>query len=146
MISIVQPNNTYLLPNYVVPCDGVVYRWDFCYFPTFTDTVTLYPSIWRPNDTNTYTLINRNRVTFTTTQPFGFRQCLNHTIAKDERFNVLTGDIVGLYSNTNTQLISYRNNSATSYVYRNSNRSGTVDLMGRSSSDEIIAIKVYIGT
>ena len=140
-MSIVRPNNTYLFLNSTVPCNGTVYIWEFCYLPLLTNPVTFYPSIWRPIDINTYTLININRITYTATSG---NQCINHTVSDDEQFGVLSGDIIGLYSNANSQLVSYRFTSVMSYIYSNSNQSGTVGITGRSTTDEIIAIKAYI--
>lgn len=141
---IAQADSTYLLLNYTIPCNGVVYRWEFCYFAISDNNVTFYPSIWRPSNANRHTLINVNRVTLSVMQDAGFRRCVNYTITDDEQFSVLTGDIVGLYSDASSQLAANRNDSVISYVYRNSNQSGTVDHVGRTTSDEIIAIKVYI--
>ena len=142
---ILASNSTYLLLNYTVPCNGTVYAWEFCYLPLTNDPKTFYPSFWRPIDTNTQTLVNINRITYSRSgQGVGIIQCLNHTVPDDEQFDVLIGDIVGLYSNTNPSLVSYTFNSVISYIYGNSNQSGTVDNEGRSTTDRIIAIKAYI--
>ena len=108
------------------------------------NSMTFYPSIWRPNnDTNTHTLINITRVTFNALNTNGFSQCINHTIANDGQFSVSTGDIVGLYS-ANSLFATNQDDSIISYIYRNRNQSGTVDLTGRSTVHETIAIKAYI--
>ena len=141
---IARPNSTYLLPYYTIPCDGVVYGWEFCYLAiSDTNPVTFYPSIWRPSDADSHTSVNINRVTFTAIANSGF-QCLNHTVSDNEQFSVLTGDIVGLYSSADTWLASNRNSSLVSFIYTNSNQSGTVDNTGRSLTDEMRAIKVHI--
>ena len=139
-----ESNSTYLLPDYTIPCDGVVYKWEYCYVAFAVNTITFYPSIWRPNNgTNSHTLINITGVTFTTMNTSGFARCINHTIADDEQFNVSTGDIVGLYS-ANFQLATNGNNFVISYIYRGRNQSGTVDHNNRATVHVTIAIKAYI--
>ena len=141
-MRLIQPNSTYLLLNYTIPCDGVVHSWEFCYFTTSTNPITFYPSVWRPVNANTHTLVNVNRVTATGSTTGC--QCLNYTVPDYEQFDVSAGDIVGLYSNTNSQLIAKQNDSARLYIYLNHNQSGTVDNTGRFTRNEMIAIKVYI--
>lgn len=143
-MGITESNSTYLLPNYIIPCDGVVYIWEFCYSSTAESMITFHPSIWRPNNgTNSHTLINVTGVTFAAMNNNGLTQCINHTIADDEQFSVSTGDIVGLYS-ANSQLVTNRSNSVTSYIYSNRNQSGTVDHNNRATVHLTIAIKAYI--
>ena len=143
-MQLVQPNSTYLLPNYTIPCNGTVYGWEFCYLRASTSPAIFYPSIWRPIDSNTYTLVDINRIAYMPTVGVGI-QCLNRTVPDSERFNVLTGDIIGLYSDVNSQLASYTTSHPSfSFIYSNSNRSGTVDNRRRSSTDRIIAIKAYL--
>ena len=108
------------------------------------NSMTFYPSIWRPNnDTNTHTLVNITRVTFTTLNTAGFSRCINHTITDDGQFSVSAGDIVGLYSG-NSLFATNQDDSIISYIYRNRNQSDIVDLTGRSTVHETIAIKAYI--
>ena len=127
-----------------MPCNGTVYSWEFCYLRSSTNPARFYPSIWRPSDTNTHRLVDISRITYMPTVGIG-TQCLNHTVPDSEQFNVLAGDIIGLYSDVNSQLASYpTSHPMFSYIYLNSNRSETVDNIGRSSTDRIIAIKVYL--
>jgi len=129
-------DNTYLFPDYEITCNGTVSSWQYCYL--FSDSRTIYPSIWRRISPNTYMMVGVNELTIPAEQG-----CPVHNISSDQQIPVQTGDIVGLYLN-NTGLFQSTSFSMTPYRYRNY-QTGTVTLTGRTDSPFNIVVKGFVG-
>ena len=125
--------------------------WEFCYRVQKTRTsVTFYPGIWMPNETNGtigYTLIRSSTVTFTSVQVdndnSGNFSCRTFNLSEADQFIAPEGSVVGLYSGmrrdlrrTKKEVLSY-----TTYQF-NGNRSD-VKITGNIGYN--IALRVHLG-
>jgi len=109
---------TYIIPSYRIPCDGVVTRLEFCYQIVNSPSVTVYPSVWRWNVNNYYTLIHASSVNYVPPISSGLNiACSKCSLSDDKQFSVHTDDIIGLYT-TNNSLILTTNISDDKLVYR----------------------------
>ena len=149
--NIVTHAHTFIFAGYTVPCNGTVVAWQFCYRIGNTSlmTVTFYPGIWRITGTmgNTdYELFQSNRVTY---DPRGsgddLYPCRIFNLSTTDQFIAPAGSVVGLYSNTGTQLLYTNNdNSITTYQF-SGNRSDVKITGGTDDVNYNIAIRVHLG-
>ena len=154
---IITEDKTFILADYVIPCNGTVVAWEFCYQISRTQSATFYPDIWRitdvANNGNTdYELVQSNDVTF---DPRGTavnnHPCKNFNLPDTEQFTAPAGSVIGLYSNTaaiRPQLLitDNMNSSVTTYQF-NGNRSEVNNAKPNKNKDVNynIAIRVHIG-
>ena len=95
---------TYIIPSYRIECDGVVTGWKFCYQVIGTPSVTFYPSVWRWNDNNLYTLVRVSTINYISPLNPTF-VCDNYTLPVSQQFAVLRNDTIGLYTTQRSQIL-----------------------------------------
>ena len=151
--NIVTSDQTFILAGYTVPCSGTVVAWEFCYQLTGS-SATFYPGIWRITGTmsgNTnYTLIQSNNVTYDQSvrdpqDPTSIFPCQIYNLSDTDQFTAPAGSVVGLYSNSLTQLL-YTNNDSSITTYRYTGNQSSVS--NASDSNDVnynIAIRVHLG-
>ena len=147
--NIVPQDKTFILAGYMVPCNGTVVAWEFCYQALGTTSVTFYPGIWRITGTmgnNTdYELVQSNSVTYDQSiQTSGNNGCQRVNLSTTDLFTAPAESVVGLYFNVFTQLL-YTNtdNSITTYQFRGNQSNVTA-----GNNDDVnynIAIRVHLG-
>ena len=143
--NFVTQDQTFILAGYVVPCNGIVAAWEFCY-RIFNASVTFYPGIWRITGTSVpntdYELIQSNSVIYNASiQTSGVDSCQRVNLSTTDQFFAPAGSVVGLYSNVAAQLLRTNTNSSiTTYQF-----SGNYSSVTKASNVNYnIAIKVYI--
>ena len=93
------------MPNYKIPCDGIVIGWEFCHQHVNAAIATFFPSVWRL-DGSSYKLIHASNVSFVPRVLSGLTfACTRYNLLMNEQFSVLTNDTVGLYSGDNASQI-----------------------------------------
>ena len=97
---------TYVIPSYRIPCDGVVVGWEFCYQILNVPSVTFYPSVWRWNGNDRYTLVHASAVTYVPQLGGAVFICDNYTLPADQQISVLTNDTIGLYTTTRSNILT----------------------------------------
>ena len=146
--NIVRSDLTFILAGYIVPCNGTVVAWEFCY--RISDEVsTFYPGIWRITGTigeNTdYELVQTNSVTYDgSIQTSGLDSCQRVNLSTTDQFTAPAGSVVGLYSNVRTKLLHTNANSSIT-TYRFSRNQSSVN--NADNNDDVnynIAIRVYL--
>ena len=145
--KIVTADQTYILAGYVIPCNGTVVAWEFCYQISGATSVTFYPGIWRMTGSNgrniNYELIQSNSVTYDSTiQTSGTYSSQRVNLLIADQFTAPAGSVVGLYSNVQTQLL--RTNSGGSASQFMGNQSSVI----AGNNDNVnynIAIMVHLG-
>ena len=92
--------------------------------------LTFYPSVWRWNVNNYYTLVHANIVNYVTQISSGLRiACNKYNLSDDEQFSVHTNNIIGLYT-TNNSLILTSTNSDDKPVYSVAGNHSIIDPTG----------------
>ena len=105
--KIIAANETYILAGHVIPCNGTVVAWEFCYQISNVTSATLYPSIWKitkqdeNNGDTDYELVQSNNITFDPSGTADHRYpCKVINLSATDQFIALNGSVMGLYSNT----------------------------------------------
>ena len=140
---------TFILADYIVPCNATVVAWEFCYRISGATSVTFYPGIWRITGTNgsntDYALVQSNTVTYNSTirgPQDSINNCQTFNLSDRDQFTAPAGSVVGLYSNTGTQLLhANTDTSVTTYRIR-FNQSSVTSTMNIEYN---IAINVHLG-
>ena len=148
--NIITAAQTFIFAGYIVPCDGTVVAWEFCYRISAT-SVTFYPGIWRITGTmggNTnYELIQSNSVTYNSSiQTSGVDSCQRVNLSTKNQFTAPAGSVVGLYSNPSTQLLKANNDSSIT-TYQFSGNQSSINNASYSNDDNVnynIAIRVHL--
>ena len=144
---------TFILADYTVPCSGTVVAWEFCYQISGVKSVTFYPGIWRITGTigsNTdYALVQSNNVTYdpSVRDPQDLTNnfpCQIFNLSDTDQFTAPAGSVVGLYSNTGTQLLHTNTNSSI-VTYQFSGNQSNVNTSGGGDVSYNIAIRVHLG-
>ena len=106
--SIVDQSTTYIIPSYRIPCDGVVVGWQFCYQIVNVPSVTFYPSVWRWNVNNNYTLVHVSTVNYVPQAGSSGLSiiCAQYKLPADEQFSVHINDVIGLYTTNNSLILT----------------------------------------
>ena len=106
--SIVDQSTTYIIPSYRIPCDGVVVGWEFCYQIVNVPSVTFYPSVWRWNVNNYYTLVHVSTVNYVPQAGSSGLSiiCAQYKLPADEQFSVHINDVIGLYTTNNSLILT----------------------------------------
>ena len=148
-------DRTFIFPDskYEVVCEGTVIAWEFCYREENQQPMTFYPGIWMPtdNDTNNYTLVQSNSVTFIPTRVGNDSNndisCQTFNLSTADQFIAPAGSFVGLYSNMirmEPSLLRTRAvNMITTYQFIG-NRSD-VDISTSNNVNYNIALRVRLG-
>ena len=154
---IIAEDKTFILADYIIPCNGTVVAWEFCYQISGAPSVTFYPGIWRitdvANNGNTdYELVQSNDVTFDPRgDPVNNHPCKNFTLPDTDQFIAPAGSVIGLYSNKGAvrpQLLitDDKNKSITTYqMNKNKTKVNNVKPGDREDDHYNIAIRVHIG-
>ena len=149
--NLVPLDQTYILAGYIVPCNGTVVGWEFCYQISGA-TVTFYPGIWRITGTmggNTdYTLVQSNIVTYSQSvhdpqDPMNVG-CQIFNLSETDQFTAPAGSVVGLYSGIHQTQLLHTNidRSITTHQFSGNQSSVTIT----SNSNDVnynIAIRVH---
>ena len=153
-LNIVTSDQTFILAEYTVPCNGTVVAWEFCYQILNVTSLTFYPGIWRTTGTmsgNTdYTLVQSSNVTYNPLSVYdpqdpNFFPCQIFNLSDTDQFTAPAGSIVGLYSNIGTLLLHTNTNSSIT-TYRFSGNQSSVTITGNSNDVHYnIAIRVHLG-
>ena len=155
--NIIDEDETYILAGYIVPCDGTVVAWEFCYHISGVSSVTFYPGIWRITDQKNngktdYELIQTSTITFNPSHtPSNTNPCQNYTLSGEEQFIAPSGSVIGLYSNSGMarpQLLRTDNkdDSVTTFQFSR-NRSSVDDAQPDRNKQDVdynIAIRVHL--
>ena len=148
--KIVTADKTFILAGYTVNCSGTVVAWEFCYRINGATSVTFYPGIWRITGTmgsNTnYELVQSNSVTYDASiRTSGNNGCQRVNLSTTDQFTAPAGSVVGLYSNTQTQLL-HTNTDSSIITYRFSGNQRNVTKAHNNGGIKYnIAIKVHLG-
>ena len=150
-INIVPQDQIFILAGYTVPCSGTVVAWEFCY-QRGTISVTFYPGIWRITGTsgNTdYELVQSNNVTYDQSvrdpQDSTDLPCQRYNLSDTDQFTAPTRSVVGLYSNTGTQLLRTDDTNSSITTHHFSGNQSSVRTTGSSDVNYNIAIRVHLG-
>ena len=148
--NIVPQDQTFILAGYTVPCSGTVVAWEFCYQISGATSVTFYPGIWRingasGNNTN-YKLVQSNSVTYDSSiRTSGNNGCQRVNLSTTDRFTAPAESVVGLYSNTGTQLLHTNSNSSITTYQFSGNQSSINNAGDVNNVNYSIAIRVHLG-
>ena len=148
--NIVTVDRTFILAGYTVPCSGTVVAWEFCYLISGSPSVTFYPGIWRITGTmsgNTgYTLVHSNTVTYDPRgDPASIFLCQIFNLSDTDQFTAPEGSVVGLYSNTGTQLL-HTNSDGSITTYQFVGNQSNVSIAGNSNDVNYnITIRIHLG-
>ena len=137
-------DTTSILTGYVVPCNGTVIAWEFCYQIDSAPSMSIFPGIWRITEKNDYVLVQSNKITYDPRgTPSNLFLCKKFILSNTEQFIAQAGSVVGLYTGNGQVLHSSKNDSITTYqVLRNQTS------VSSTSSDNVnysIAIRVHLG-
>ena len=80
--------------------------WEFCYQILNVPSVTFYPSVWRWNGNDRYTLVHASAVTYVPQLGGAVFICDNYTLPADQQISVLTNDTIGLYTTTRSNILT----------------------------------------
>ena len=148
--GIITEDKTFILVDYVIPCNGIVVAWEFCYRISGAPSATFYPGIWRITKTHKkrvtgFKLVQSNNVTF---DPSGTvdNLCKSFTLPVIDQFTAPAGSVIGLYSNKGVVrplLLVTDDISVTTYQY-NKNKSEVKPNKNKDVNYNI-AIRVHIG-
>ena len=135
-----------ILAGYIVPCNGAVVAWEFCYRVSNASSVTFFPGIWRITGTNgrftDYTLVNLNDVTYNQSiQNSGEELCQRFNVTATDQFIAPAGSVVGLHSNNGGAQLLHTNTNSSITTYQ-------FDVNSNADNDTVnynIAIRVHIG-
>ena len=149
--NIVIVDHTFILTEYALPCSGTVVAWEFCYRISGASSLTFYPGIWRMTRPNSgFTLVQANTITYNSVDDASIiYPCKVFSLPPSDWFIAPAGSVVGLYSNTQTQLLhTNTDRTVTTYMVRG-NHSSISDLDHDDDSDDDvdynIAIRVHLG-
>ena len=142
---------TFILAGYIVPCNGIVVAWEFCY-RLGTGSVTFYPGIWRITGTSginrDYALVQSNGITYdesVKTNGTSIDQCQRVNLSVADQFTAPAGSVVGLYSGTGPILLhSNTDSSITTYQFSGNQSSVTINPRATDVNYNI-TIRVHIG-
>ena len=145
--DIVSPDQTFILADYIVPCNETVVAWEFCY-RIGSGSVTFYPGIWKITATSghntVYELVQSDSVTYDQSiQTSGVDSCQRVNLTTTDQFTAPAGSVVGLYSNIAQLLRTNTNSSITTYQF--SGNQSNVSSVGSNDNDYNIAIRVHLG-
>ena len=148
--DIVDKDDTFILATNIIPCDGTVIAWEFCYQISNDTSATFYPGIWRISRQrgmgNDYELVRSSNVTF---NPRG-TSCQIFDLADTDQFVAPEGSFIGLYmGNTAPQLLHTddMNTSITTFQIKE-NISSVNNLRPNNKDQDVnynIAIRVHLG-
>ena len=151
--SIVAEDATYILATHMIPCNGTVIAWEFCYQISSETSVTFYPGIWMLTDVENngdanYELFQSNNVTFDPRHS----SCQIFNLSVADQFITPMGSFIGLYSNTGEvrpKLLRTddMNSSITTFQVDGNDRSVTNVKPDKKDEDfnYNIAIRVHLG-
>ena len=147
--NIVTADQTYILAGYIIPCNGTVVAWEFCYRISGATSVTFYPGIWRITETSgmstDYELIQSNSITYDSSiQTSGVDSCQRVNLLTTDQFTAPAGSVVGLYSNVGAYLLLTNTNSSIT-TYQFSGNQSSVNATGNGVRYNNIAIRVHFG-
>ena len=145
-------DKTYILAGYVIPHNGTVVAWEFCYQRSEATSVTFYPGIWRITDTKMngdtdYELVKSNNITYDPSNTTNPLSCLTINLSVEDRIAVSAGSVVGLYSNTGSLLLcNDPDDSLATYEY-NGHRSMVMDARPnkKNNVEFNITIRAHLG-
>ena len=145
--NIVALDRTFILAGYIIPCNGTVVAWEFCYRISGLTSVTLYPGIWKITGTtgpNTdYELVQSNSVTYDSSiQTSGDNSCQRVNLSTKNQFTAPAGSVVGLYSNVGPQMLHTSTDSSITTYQLSGNQSSVT---ASSDVNYNIAIKIHLG-
>ena len=145
---IIPQDQTFILAGYIVPCDGTVVAWEFCYL-RIDGSVTFYPGIWRITGrmgvNAEYELIQSNSVTYNASiQTSGIDSCQRVNLSTTDQFTAPVGSVVGLYSGIQTQLL-HTNSDSSIATYQFSGNQSSVSTTNNDVINYNIAIRVHLG-
>ena len=153
--NIVTVDQKFLLVGYIVPCNGIVVAWEFCYRIS-NGTVTFYPGIWKITERgkshiSDYALVQSNSITYDAsihTSGTSNDQCQRVNLSVTDQFTAPARSVVGLYSNVGTQqsLLLHTNTDSSITTYQFSENQSSVSDAG--NNDDVyynIAIRVHLG-
>ena len=143
--SIVTAHQTYILAEYVIPCNGIVVAWEFCYQRSNATSVTFYPGIWRVTEEiyiTGYELVQSNAVTYNPTGSGSNNyQCQAFHLPETNQFTAPAGSVIGLYSGIGTQLLRTDHTNILLTTYN-----GNQSRVNIGHNDYYnVAIKVHLG-
>ena len=146
--NIVISDQTFILAGNTVNCNGTVVAWEFCY--RISEMLgTFYPGIWRKTGTSgpnpDYALIQSNSVTYNATQTSGVDSCQRVNLSTTDQFTAPAGSVVGLYSNTGTQLLRTNTDSSITTYQFIGNQSSVNNAGNNDDVSYNIAISVHLG-
>ena len=139
----------------MVPCNGIVVAWEFCYQTSHTaSSQTFYPGIWRITDAKMngetdYELVQSNAITF---MPNGSNNtsCHRVNLLEADHFTAPAGSVVGLYSSNNKEKKSpllHTNDIDDVITHKNDKNQSKVNAGKGKKSKSVkynIAIKVHL--
>ena len=141
--AVINEGQTFILAGYVIPCSGTVVAWEFCHRISSVPLATFYPGIYvNASDLSTdYRLIQLTNVTFDTRGNDIINKCQKFNVSVMDQFTAPVGSYVGLYSNTNAQLLcTNTSDSITTYQFSGNQSSGSYDDVHYN-----IAVRVHLG-
>ena len=146
--NIVTADQTYILAGYIIPCNGTVVAWEFCYRISDATIVTFYPGIWRITETSSmstdYKLIQSNSITYDSSiQTSGVDSCQIVNLSTTDQFTAPAGSVVGLYSIVGAYLLLTNTDSSIA-TYQFSGNQNNISATGNGIRYNI-AIMVHFG-
>ena len=150
------PDRTFIFPDskYEVVCEGTVIAWEFCYREENQQSMTFYPGIWMPtdNNTNNYTLVQSNTVTFIPTRVGNDSSnnisCQTFNLSTANQFIAPAGSVVGLYSGMRRMqpnLLRTENMGELFPTYQFMGNRSDVDISTSNNVSYNIALRVRLG-
>ena len=137
-------DTTSILTGYIVPCNGTVIAWEFCYQISSASSMSIFPGIWRITGTINYELVQSSNITYdsrgTSHNPF---RCRTSNLSNTDQFIVQAGSVVGLYTGSGQVLRTSENNLITTHQLRLNQT--VVSNTGNNDVNYSIAIKVHLG-
>ena len=143
----VSGDRTFILAGYIVPCNGTVVAWEFCY-RIGIGSVTFYPGIWMVTglmDNKNYELIQSNSVTYNQSihTNGGINSCQRVNLSTIDQFTAPAGSVVGLYSGIGRHLL-HANTDSSITTYRFNGNHSSVSNAGNDVNWNI-SIRVHLG-
>ena len=148
--NLVPQGQTFILAEYIVPCNGTVVAWEFCYRTSDATSVTFYPGIWRITGTtasNTdYELVQSNTITYDSSiQTSGADPCQRVNLSTTDQFTAPAGSVVGLYSVIGPLLLHTNTDSSMTTYQFILNQSSVNNAGNDNDVNYTIAIRVHHG-
>ena len=140
--------------EYEIKCERIVVAWEFCYRVlnnTSTKPITIFPSIWMPNITNSrihYTLIQSSPVMFTPAQVRNTILCPRIDLSTTDQFTAPAGSVVGLHSfrrRDELELLRTNKDHSSITTYRLNGNHSSVQVTNDSDIRYNIALRAHLG-